>query len=264
MLPRGLPVARVEHPRAHLHVHTYTLALAHLHTQTHTHKHARRHARMHTQTACMQTRMHTDSHSHADRQTSTVSLCVAMEGGDQPVKEEPSASNSKEAEGSGAANSASLAHMGPIEVEGTLMAADKQAIKETTGLACSVRARNQWSGQRCLTLAGPANKLDEALALCYQAMEKNEGRDRSAEAGPASTAAKAAPKTAGAGGGKAEPKARARKARTRRARASKRSRRTRTSAGTGGSSCRGGAWSRRPSSRTRADSCAASPRSCTT
>ena len=96
------------------------------------------------------------------------------------------------------------------------MAADKQAIKEITGVACSVRARNQWSGQRCLTLAGPANKLDKALALCYQAIEKNEGRDRSAEAGPAdaaegSPAAKAAPKTAGAPPAKAMPQGKGQK-----------------------------------------------------
>ena len=67
-------------------------------------------------------------------------------GGESSIQalQEPSASSRPEEEeeheqAEAAVPVPSLAHMGQIKVEGTLMAADKQAIKETTGVVCSVR-----------------------------------------------------------------------------------------------------------------------------
>ena len=80
--------------------------------------------------------------------------------------------------------------MGPIEVKGTL-------ISETL---------LEWRAVSALTLSWPANRLNKAFSLCYEAMA-NEGRERSSA--KASSPAKAS--EPGKGAGKAEQKGKGQK-----------------------------------------------------
>ena len=67
------------------------------------------------------------------------------------------------------------AHMGPIPLGpsgGTLTSENKEFIKNRTGVAASVRYRQQW-GQRCLTLSGPPGQMQIAMTMARECIEAN-------------------------------------------------------------------------------------------
>jgi hypothetical protein len=55
--------------------------------------------------------------------------------------------------------------VGPIPVEGTLTAADRQEIWDKTQCRAAVRARK--NRDKCLTISGPVSQLDEGPQACH-------------------------------------------------------------------------------------------------
>ena len=65
--------------------------------------------------------------------------------------------------------------MGPLPLpsgNGTLTAADRDRIRQQTGVLACVRWRAQWQ-QRCLTLSGPPSRLEQAKALAEECIRMN-------------------------------------------------------------------------------------------